>query len=100
VKRLGCRYAKCARFSEQGFNVVNANWRGIFAAPEMPAGVVQYWRNSLAQMIKSAAWKNELEKNQWVNTFETDTFRASLDKDYETYSTLLKQLGLLKQKTS
>jgi putative tricarboxylic transport membrane protein len=99
-KRLGGRYDKFPTFSEQGYNVVNANWRGIFAPPDIPAGVVQYWRNALAQMIKSAAWKNELEKNQWVNTFETDTFRASLDKDYETYSTLLKQLGLLKQKTS
>lgn len=97
-KRLGGRYQKFQTFTEQGYKVVNANWRGIFAPPDIPDGVVQYWRNALAQMVKSPAWKNELEKNQWVNTFETDTFRASLDKDYETYSMLLKQLGLLKQK--
>jgi tripartite-type tricarboxylate transporter receptor subunit TctC len=47
-------------------------------------------------MVQSAAWKNELEKNQWVNTFETDGFRASLDKDNAEYATLLKQLGLSK----
>lgn len=96
-QRLGGRYQKFQTFTEQGYKVVNANWRGIFAPPDIPAGVVQYWRNALAQLVKSAAWKAELENNQWVNTFETDTFRASLDKDNETYSTLLKQLGLLKQ---
>jgi len=48
-------------------------------------------------MEKSAAWKAELEKNQWVNTFETDGFRAALDKDGAEYAALLKQLGLSKQ---
>ena len=47
-------------------------------------------------MFESSAWKKVLEQNQWVNTFETDGFRASLDRDNELYSTLLGQLGLLK----
>jgi len=63
----------------------------------MPAPVVEYWRNALAQMVQSPAWKAELEKNQWVPTFETDTFHASLDRDAQMYAVLLKQLGLLKQ---
>jgi len=96
-KRLGGRFQQLPTFTEQGYNVVNENWRGIFGPPEMPAAVVQYWKSALTKLVQSAAWKAELEKNQWVNTFETDTFRASLDKDNETYSTLLKQLGLLKQ---
>ena len=96
-KRLGGRFQNLPTFTELGYNVVNENWRGIFGPPEMPAGVVQYWKNALTQMVQSAAWKAELEKNQWVNTFETDGFRASLDKDNQTYGSLLKQLGLLKQ---
>jgi putative tricarboxylic transport membrane protein len=84
-------------FVEQGYDVVNENWRGIFGPPEMPAAVVQYWKNALTQMVQSAAWKAELEKNQWVNTFETEGFRASLDKDNASYSAVLKQLGLSKQ---
>jgi tripartite-type tricarboxylate transporter receptor subunit TctC len=63
----------------------------------MPAGVVPYWKNALTQMVQSAAWKAELEKNQWVNTFEADGFRASLDRDNADYAALLKQLGLSKQ---
>src|SRR5450759_3268126 len=96
-KRLGGRFQNLPTFTELGYNVVNENWRGIFGPPEMPAAVVQYWKNALTQMVQSAAWKTELEKNQWVNTFETDGFRASLDKDNQTYGSLLKQLGLLKQ---
>lgn len=96
-KRLGGRFQKLPTFVEQGYDVVNENWRGIFGPPEMPSAVVQYWRNALGQMVQSSAWKSELEKNQWVNTFETDTFRASLDRDNELYSALLKQLGLLKK---
>ena len=96
-KRLGGRFQKLPTFVEQGYDVVNENWRGIFGPPEMPAGVVQYWKTALTRMVQSPAWKAELEKNQWVNTFEADGFRASLDKDNETYGSLLKQLGLLKQ---
>ncbi len=96
-KRLGGRFANLPTFTEQGYDVVNENWRGMFGPPEMPAGVVQYWKNALAQMVQSAAWKAELEKNQWVNTFETDGFRASLDRDNANYGALLKQLGLSKQ---
>jgi len=96
-KRLGGRFQQLPTFTEQGYNVVNENWRGIFGPPEMPAAVVQYWKSALTKLVQSAAWKAELEKNQWVNTFETDSFRASLDKDNETYSVLLKELGLRKQ---
>ncbi len=96
-KRLGGRFKNLPTFTEQGYDVVNENWRGIFGPPDMPAGVVHYWKNALTQMVQSAAWKAELEKNQWVNTFETDGFRASLDRDNASYTALLKQLGLLKQ---
>ena len=96
-KRLGGTFQKLPTFIEQGYDVTNENWRGLFGPPEMPPAVVQYWRTALAQMVQSPAWKAELDKNQWVPTFETDTFRASLDRDSQTYAALLKQLGLLKQ---
>jgi putative tricarboxylic transport membrane protein len=96
-KRLGGRFQKLPTFAEQGYDVVNENWRGLFGPPDMPAGVVQYWKDALGKMVQSAAWKAELEKNQWVNTFEADGFRASLDKDNQIYSAMLKQLGLFKQ---
>jgi putative tricarboxylic transport membrane protein len=95
-KRLGGRFQKLPTFVEQNYDVINENWRGLFGPPEMPAAVVQYWRDALGKMVQTAAWKAELEKNQWVNTFEAENFRASLDREHLVYSALLKQLGLAK----
>jgi putative tricarboxylic transport membrane protein len=94
--RLGGRFKAVPTFVEQGYDVVNQNWRGIFAPPGISPQVVQYWRDALAKMVQTKSWKAELEKNQWVPTFEADTFVASLDKDHEVYRSLLQKLGLLK----
>jgi putative tricarboxylic transport membrane protein len=95
-KRLGGRFKDLPTFVEQGYEVVNETWRGVFGPPEMPPDVVAYWKTALKKMTQTAAWKAELEKNQWVDTFESDGFRASLDKDNEVYGALLRQLGLSK----
>jgi hypothetical protein len=63
----------------------------------MPPRAVEYWLNPLAQMMQSPAWEAGLEKKQCVPTFETDTFRASLDRDAQMHVALLEQSGLLKQ---
>jgi putative tricarboxylic transport membrane protein len=96
-KRLGGRFRNLPTFVEQGYDLVNENWRGVFGPPEMPRDVVDYWKRALKQMTQSTSWRAELEKNQWVDTFDSEGFRASLDKDNEMYGALLKQLGLLKK---
>src|SRR3954468_20117209 len=35
-KRLGGRFKNMPTFTEQGYDVINENWRGIFGPPEMP----------------------------------------------------------------
>jgi tripartite-type tricarboxylate transporter receptor subunit TctC len=62
----------------------------------MSAEVVKYWRDAFTKMVETKSWKAELEKNQWANSLETDTFVASLDKEYDSSKKLLGQLGLLK----
>ncbi len=96
--RLGGDFKPIPTFIEQGYDVTHSTWRGVFGPPEMPAAVVQYWREALSKMVQTNAWKAELTKNQWVGTFESsDAFLASLNKDHEVYSVLLKQLGLVKK---
>ncbi len=97
-QRLGGRFKSMATFVEQGYDIDHNTFRGIFGPPEMPAPVVQYWRDALARMVQTNAWKAELAKNQWVDTFESsDAFLASLNKDDELYRVLLLQLGLIKK---
>ena len=95
-KRLGGRFKDVPTFAEQGYEVVNENWRGLFAPPGVPDAVVEYWRTALKKMLQTEAWKTEMEKNQWVESFETDTFLASLQKEEEEYRQLAMKLGLLK----
>ena len=60
--------------------------------------LAEYWRDALKKMTQTSAWKSELAKNQWVDTFETsDAFAASLNADNEAYTALLQQLGLVKK---
>ncbi len=95
-KRLGGDFKDIPTFAEQGYDVVNQNWRGIFGPPGMSPDVVKFWRTAFTRMVDTPSWKAELEKNQWSNSLETDTFVASLDKEYESSKKLLGQLGLLK----
>lgn len=97
-ERLGGRYADFPTFREQGYDVLMQTWRGIFGPPEMPEYAVEYWVEALSQMVQTDAWKEALEKNQWVDAFETtDEFRASMDADHDVYRSILQELGLLTQ---
>lgn len=97
AKRLGGRMKDIPTFREQGYDVLFQSWRAVCAPPHMPADVVAYWHAKLGEMVKTDAWKAELEKNQWDYEFETgDAFRASMDAEYEDLNKLLKTLGLVK----
>jgi putative tricarboxylic transport membrane protein len=95
-KRLGGRFKDVPTFSEQGYDVVNENWRGLFGPPGISNSVVDYWRDAVRKMLQTDAWKKEAERNQWVESFETDTFLASLEKEEAEYRQLAQKLGLLK----
>lgn len=97
-ERLGGRYADFPTFREQGHDVLMQTWRGVFGPADMPQHAVDYWVDALTKMVQTDAWKEALEKNQWVDAFETgDEFRASMDADHEVYRSILQELGLLTQ---
>jgi putative tricarboxylic transport membrane protein len=95
-KRLSGDFVDVPTFTEQGYDVVNENWRGIFAPPGQSPAVVKYWQDALTKMVQTDAWKKELENHQWVPAIETDTFPATLAKDDAMYRDLLKKLNLVK----
>ena len=98
-QRLGGKFSNIPTFVEQGYDVVNQNWRGIFAPPGVPAEEVTYWRDALKKMTETAAWKKELETHQWVASFEDEkTFTESLAKETKMYTDLLSRLNLVKAK--
>jgi putative tricarboxylic transport membrane protein len=96
-ERLGGSFSKIPTFVEQGYDVINQNWRGIFAPPGIPAAEVKYWREALKKMTETAAWKKELQDHQWVASFEDETFTDSLAKETKMYTDLLTSLNLVKK---
>jgi putative tricarboxylic transport membrane protein len=96
-KRLGGVFKDVPTYVEQGYDVINENWRGIFAPPGIPEAEVKYWRDALAKMVQTDAWKKELENRQWIASFEGDTFPATLAKENVMYRELLQQLNLVKK---
>jgi putative tricarboxylic transport membrane protein len=96
-ERLGGTFGKIPTFVEQGYDVINQNWRGIFAPPGIPPAEVKYWREALKKMTETAAWKKELQDHQWVASFEDETFVDSLAKETRMYTDLLTSLNLVKK---
>lgn len=95
-ERLTGRLAEVPTFREQGYDVVFQIWRGLFGPTHMPDYAVRFWQDAITRMVQTDAWKAELEKNQWYDALEIDTFKASLDADNESLRSLLQDLGLVK----
>jgi len=94
--RIGDEFADIPTFVEQGYNVTNEEWRGIFGPAGMPPDAVVYWQQALTRLAGSARWQEALKRFQWSPALETLTFPDTLAKEYETYRALLQQLGLVK----
>lgn len=97
-KRLE-KFKNVPTWKESGINVELIHWRGIFGPPDMSKEAYDYWSKKFAQLAKSKAWKDQLEKNELVNVFQPgDKFKVELEKDNVMYRELLDTLGMLKKK--
>ncbi|NBW89014.1 MAG: tripartite tricarboxylate transporter substrate binding protein, partial [Gammaproteobacteria bacterium] len=72
-----------------------ANWRGVFAPP----GVTDAQRKAMIDLVeatvRSAAWKDILEKQDWSDVLLTgDAFGAYVQDEFRRTEAVLKDLGL------
>ncbi|WP_035281521.1 Bug family tripartite tricarboxylate transporter substrate binding protein [Brevibacterium album] len=82
-------------FTEQGHDVVLANWRGMLAAPGVSEEEFQQQLTLLEEMRETPEWQDALERNAWSDAWETgDELDAFIADDVERTSTLLEELGL------
>jgi putative tricarboxylic transport membrane protein len=81
---------------EQGYDVIGANWRGLY----MPAGASdeakEYWKNAIQTMTESDAFQADL-KAASIEPF--NNFGADMDayaaKTIEDVRTLSKEIGII-----
>jgi putative tricarboxylic transport membrane protein len=80
---------------DSGIDLVFTNWRGIVAPPGITDEQKQTWIDALTKMHDSDDWKTQLEKNGWVDAFQTgDEFGGYLTEQDKAVADLLAELGL------
>jgi len=81
---------------EQDIDVSFVNWRGFFAAPNLPDDKLAQYQDALAKMYDTAEWEEVRARNGWVNIHNSgDDFRAFLEAQEAAMGDLMKKLGFL-----
>lgn len=89
--------AKVPTWRSMGIDVAILHWRGVFAPPGIPKETVAYWDKTFGQMVKTDAWKKQLEKHGWFDAYaDSATFTKDLNAEEKVYSDILTELGMAK----
>ena len=68
--------------TEQGLDVVLANWRGVVAPPDIGEATRQQLLDVVTRMTRSASWQRTLRERAWSDQFLSDAaFRSFLDDE-------------------
>src|ERR671912_2189150 len=82
--------------TDEGVDLVFANWRGIVAPPGISDEDTQKWVDAITAMHDSDAWTTTLEDQGWVDAFMTgDDFSTFLDEESARVEAVMSELGLV-----
>ena len=82
--------------TDEGVDLVFANWRGIVAPPGLSDDETQKWVDAITEMHDSDGWKQALEDNGWVDSFITgDDFSKYLTEESDRVESVMSELGLV-----
>jgi len=96
-KRMGGVLAQVPTWAEQQIAAVNSNWRAFIGPKELQPSQTAYWEDVMLRLVKSDAWKKQLEANFWEGRVLTgralqDFFAAV----YKGQKEILGEIGLAK----
>jgi putative tricarboxylic transport membrane protein len=81
--------------TDEGVDLVFANWRGVVAPPGIKDADTQKWVDAITKMHGSAAWKKALKDNGWTDAFVTgDDFGSFLTDESKRVESVMSELGL------
>jgi putative tricarboxylic transport membrane protein len=81
--------------TDEGVDLVFANWRGIVAPPGLSDDDTQKWVDAVTEMHDSDGWKKALEDNGWTDSFITgDEFSDYLTEESDRVESVMSELGL------
>jgi putative tricarboxylic transport membrane protein len=82
--------------TDEGVDLVFANWRGIVAPGGLSDEDTQKWIDAVTEMHDSDAWTKALEDNGWTDAFLTgDDFSDFLTEESDRVESVMSELGLV-----
>jgi putative tricarboxylic transport membrane protein len=84
-------------WKEQGFDVVEGNWRGIVGPKALTQSQVAFWQDKLAAMVEDETWRTTLQRNNWNADFaDSAGSKRFLDQRYRELTATLSTLHIAK----
>ena len=81
---------------EQGINVEIGNWRGVYGAPDITAAQRKALTDQVAKAVKSKAWAESLQKNDWTPAWLAgDEFANFVDSDFASLRATMVKAGMV-----
>ena len=90
--------ANVPTWKELGVNGTHEVWRGLIGTRGMTRAQIAYWDDVLGRLVKTDAWKKELELTQIENVYRNSAETVKyLKAEYDESRVILTDLGLAKQ---
>ncbi|WP_447554484.1 Bug family tripartite tricarboxylate transporter substrate binding protein [Vreelandella sp. EE22] len=97
-ERLGGGLADVPTYQEQDIDYTFDIWRGVMGTPDMPEEAVAYYEDLFAEMLETDGWQQARDQLGWIDAYQnSEEFGAFLDEQQEQFSSVLSDLGLLRQ---
>ncbi|MEM8537823.1 MAG: tripartite tricarboxylate transporter substrate binding protein, partial [Pseudomonadota bacterium] len=94
-ERVGA-FEDAPTMKEQGLDMNFVNWRGFFAAPDLPEEQLSKMQAAIAAMYDTPEWEEVRARNGWVNIYNNgDDFRTFLEAQEQEIGDLMRTLGFL-----
>lgn len=85
-----------ATATEQGYDVIGANWRAFYAPPGISDEAYNYWVDAVRQVAESEEWNSLREQNGLAEfALFGDDFEAFVREQVATIQAISEDLGLL-----
>ncbi len=94
-KRVGA-FSEAKTMKEQGIDTYFVNWRGFFAAPNLPKNKLNAYQEAIKKMYSTPEWEEVRARNGWENIHNPgDEFMTFLEGQEKEIGGLMKKLGFL-----
>ena len=97
-RRLGGLMADAPTLREQGIDATFTTWRSVVGPKRMAREHVAYWEDTLATVVKTNDWQQDLERNFWsLNSTTGDAARRYVEEQGKLFEDIFTELGMVKR---